>query len=200
LTKAVILDLGGVIVAFDFKRAYARLEGMCDCPAAEIPQRLRSTDLVPRFERGLIEPQAFVEQLCSLLTLRATYEQFCGLWTSVFFPEPLIPESLLEPIREHHRLVLLSNTNRIHFEMIDRTFPLLRHFDARVLSYQVGATKPSPEIYREAIKQAQCRAEECFFADDIPLFVEGAVREGIDAVRFESAEQLERELSRRQVI
>jgi FMN phosphatase YigB (HAD superfamily) len=94
--------------------------------------------------------------------------------------------------------VLLSNTNPIHFEMIRATFPhYLRHFDQLVLSYEAKALKPQPEIYRAAIEAARCPAEECFFTDDILEYVEGARRLGIDAVQFESPQQIERELRAR---
>jgi len=94
-------------------------------------------------------------------------------------------------------LVLLSNTNPIHFEMIRAAYPHLRHFHRLVLSHEVKAMKPAPEIYRAAIDAAQCRPEECFFTDDILEYVEGARLMGIDAVQFESREQIERELSAR---
>ena len=35
--KAIIFDLGKVLVHFDFTRAYRALEGICPYPAAEIP-------------------------------------------------------------------------------------------------------------------------------------------------------------------
>jgi putative hydrolase of the HAD superfamily len=110
-----------------------------------------------------------------------------------------VPESLLAGIRERYRMLVLSNTNAIHFDMVRQNYPLLRHFHDLVLSYEVKAMKPSPAIYREAIARAGCRPEECFFTDDIPAYVEGARREGIDAVRFESCAQLERELAARGV-
>jgi HAD superfamily hydrolase (TIGR01509 family) len=59
--------------------------------------------------------------------------------------------------------------------------------------------KPQPEIYQAAIECAGCRPEECFYTDDIPEFIEAAKRLGIDAVQFESAAQLERELARRHI-
>jgi FMN phosphatase YigB (HAD superfamily) len=40
---------------------------------------------------------------------------------------------------------------------------------------------------------------ECFFTDDIPDYVEGARRMGIDAVQFESHEQIVGELRARGV-
>ena len=160
---------------------------------------MASNDLVQRFESGKVEPEDFVRQLSQTLELRVDYDEFCEIWSSIFLPDPLIPESLLEGISRRYRLLLLSNTNVIHFPMLLKTYPLLRHFHANVLSYEVRALKPSPVIYREAIARAECRPEECFFTDDIADYVAGAKREGIDAVQFESCAQIERELRARGV-
>jgi FMN phosphatase YigB (HAD superfamily) len=195
--KTIIFDLGNTIVPFDFKRGYAKMAPLCGYPAAEIPKRIASTDLVPRFERGQVEPEPFVNELCRLLELRVSYGEFCDLWTSIFLPETLIPEALVTKLRARYRLLLLSNTNAIHFGMIEAQYPIVRRFDDLVLSYRVGALKPSEEIYRRAIAQARCRPEECFFTDDILPFVEAARKTGIDAVQFQSLEQLEADLRSR---
>jgi glucose-1-phosphatase len=112
----------------------------------------------------------------------------------------LIPESLIELLSERYRLLLLSNTNPIHFEMLRDAYPLLRHFDDYVLSYQVGALKPSARIYQEAIARAYCRPEECFFTDDIAAYTDAARQHGIDALQFQSLAQLESELRKRAVL
>jgi putative hydrolase of the HAD superfamily len=197
--KTVIFDLGKVLIPFDFARGYRAMEQFCDYPAAEIPKRIAATDLVHRFETGLVEPRDFVEQLSRMLDLRVTYEQFCEIWSSIFLPDTLVPETVLAGIGKRYRMLVLSNTNAIHFAMVRQNYPLLRHFHDLVLSYEVKAMKPSPAIYREAIARAGCRPEECFFTDDIPAYVEGAQRAGIDAVQFESCAQLERELAARGV-
>jgi glucose-1-phosphatase len=197
--RAIIFDLGRVLVDFDFQRGYRALEGLCPYSAAEIPSRIFTTGLVNRFETGLIDSQDFYAQFCKQLGLSIDYAHFCGIWTSIF-TEALLPESLLESLTARYRLVLLSNTNPIHFEMIRATFPHLRHFHQLVLSYEVKAMKPQAEIYRAAIEAAQCRAEACFYSDDIPEYVEGARKFGIDAVRFESRDQIERELRARGIV
>jgi len=195
--KAVIFDLGRVIVPFDFRRGYASLEPLCGIPAADIPSRIAATGLVPQFERGEIQPRDFVRQFSEHLGMELKYDDFCEIWCSIFLPDPLIPEELLAGIRSNYRLLLLSNTNAIHFEMIRKAYPLLRQFHSLILSYEVGAMKPSPQIYQRAIEEAGCRPEECFFTDDIPEYIEGARREGIDAVQFQSAKQIEDELKKR---
>lgn len=197
--KAVIFDLGRVIVPFDFQRGYSRLAPLCAIPAAEIPRRLAATGLVERFESGGIEPHDFVQQLSKHLKLETTYENFCEIWSSIFLPDTLIPEAMIQAIARKYRLLLLSNTNAIHFAMLRENYPSLRHFHALVLSFEVGAMKPLPAIYRRAIEEAGCHPEECFFTDDIPAYVEGARAMGIDAVQFESAAQIEAELRKRGV-
>lgn len=199
MIRTIIFDLGNVIVPFDFRRGYARMGQLCPHAAEEIPQRLRSTDLVQRFETGAIEPREFVAQLCAVLDLHVDYQGFCDLWSSIFLPGTLVPESLLVALKARYRLLALSNTNAIHFEVVEANYPELRHFDDMVLSHLVGAAKPSPRIYAEAIARAHCAPGECLFIDDIPAFVEGARRAGMDAVQFESGERLVRDLRLRGV-
>lgn len=197
MIKTVIFDLGKTLIPFDFGRGYRALEQLCGYRAAEIPRRLGATDLVNRFEAGLVEPHDFVRQLAATLGIEIEYGRFCEIWSSIFLPEPLVPESLLEALRRRYRLLLLSNTNAIHFPMLRERYPLLGHFDGYVLSYEVKALKPAPEIYREAVALAGCAPGECFYTDDIAAYVEAARREGMEAVQFESLAQIEAEMRAR---
>jgi putative hydrolase of the HAD superfamily len=197
----LIFDLGGVIVPLDFARGYSIIEGLCPYRANEIPARISSTDLVRRFELGQVEPDVFFRELCGLLSLRVDYGQFREVWSSIFVPGPLLPDSLFADLKARgYRLVLLSNTNSIHYEMACDRYSPLRYFDDAVLSYEVGSMKPAPEIYAAAIEKAGCAPEECFFTDDLSMHVEAARRAGIDAVQFVSPEQLMQELAARHVI
>jgi HAD superfamily hydrolase (TIGR01509 family) len=198
--KAILFDLGKVLVHFDFQRGYRAMEGSCPHPAAEIPRQLAGTGLVERFETGLIEPREFVEEMRRRLELKLDYEQFSTIWSCIF-TDVLIPEEMLERLARNYRLVLVSNTNALHFAMIRETYGnLLRHFHSLVLSYEVGAMKPAPQIFQTAVERAGCRAEECFYTDDIAAYVEAAERMGIDGVVFESRAQLEGEMRGRGIV
>jgi FMN phosphatase YigB (HAD superfamily) len=192
--KTIFFDLGNVIIPFDFRLAYTKLEPLCGYPVTEIPQRMRGTDLVSRFESGQIASEQFVKEFSAVLELKISYEEFCDLWTSVFLPEPLIQESLLVNLARRYPLMILSNTNPIHFEMIQANYPLLRQFEHCVLSYEVGALKPAAKIFEEAVARAGCEPGECFFTDDLGANVEAARKHGMDAVLFQSAAQLEEDL------
>jgi glucose-1-phosphatase len=192
--KAIIFDLGKVLIHFDFTRGYRALEGLCPYTALEIPGRIWGTGLVERFETGLVEPREFVEQFSRILDLPVDYDRFCEIWSCIF-GDTLIPESLLEALAARYRLLLLSNTNALHFAMLRVTYGhLLRHFHDLILSYEVRAIKPQPAIYRAALERAGCLPGECFYTDDIADYVAAARQMGIDAVQFESREQIEREM------
>jgi len=197
MIRTVIFDLGKVIVPFDFGRGYKQMEGLCGLAAAEIPRRISTTDLVTRFESGLMAPLDFVTELSRLLGLSIGYERFCQIWSSIFLPQTLIPDAMLARLRQRYRLLLLSNTNPIHFEMIRANYSFLPYFHDLILSHEVKALKPSPAMYRAAIQKADCPAGQCFFTDDVAAYVEGAKKEGIDAVQFLSLEQLENDMRAR---
>lgn len=182
--RTVIFDLGNVIIPFDFKRGYAALAAHVDYPAEEISPRIRATGLVERFETGLIEPRPFVDELTRAIGASISYEQFCEMWSSIFLPHTLIPIELVRELKKRHRVIVLSNTNAIHIDMVREHYPILREFDQLVLSHEVKAMKPSPAIYAAAVAAARARPEECFFTDDIAAYVEGARAAGIDAEQF----------------
>ncbi len=199
MIQTILLDLGNVIVPVDFARCHAELAQVCPLPVKEIQRRLGANGLVERFETGAIQPEDFMRECCAVLGISRSYAEFWDMWSSIFLPETFIPDDWLAQLRQRKRLMLLSNTNSVHFPFLQERYPHLRHFDDYVLSYQVGALKPSPTIYREAVARAGCRAEECFFTDDVPAFVEAAHQEGLDAVLFRGFEQLQADLRARGV-
>lgn len=190
MIRALLFDLGNVLVPVDFRRCRAALAEVCAHPPKEVQRILGGSGLPKKYESGEISSAEFFETTCRLLDMRVTYEKFAEVWGEIFAPDPLVPESLLTSLRERHRMVLLSNTNDMHFTIAQRRYPLLRHFHEFVLSYQVGAMKPDARIYQLAIAAAGCAAQECFFVDDLPENVDAARHEGIDAALFTTHEQL----------
>jgi glucose-1-phosphatase len=188
--KTIIFDLGNVIIPFDFRLGYAALQAHIDIPAAEIPERIRASALVPELESGRMEPRQFVEAFNAALGSQISYETFCGIWSSIFLPETLVPDELVETLKRKYRVMVLSNTNAIHFEQVWSAYPILRLFDHLILSHEVKALKPEPAIYAAALAEARAEPGECFFTDDIAAYVEGARRAGMQAEQFLGYEKL----------
>ncbi len=199
MIRAIIFDLGKVLIPFDWQRGYQALAQQSPLKPEEVRLRLKEANIFDPMERGRIEPQEAARRISEVLSLKVSFEKFRELWSTIFLPETIVPEVMLERLRPAYRLLLLSNTDAIHFSWISENYPILHQFNHCVLSFQLNARKPEPAIYREAIRQAGCDAGEIFFTDDRPENVDGAQQVGIDAVQFQSVAQLESELRSRGV-
>jgi putative hydrolase of the HAD superfamily len=200
VTRAVILDLGNVIVGLDFPRAYRAAASLTGHSAGEIPELIRAANLARPYERGELTSEEFYLRFCRALDLKISYSEFVDLWSDMFQPEPILTDGLLRELAATTKLLMLSNTNEIHFEFIRGRYPLVRHFHDFVLSYRVGAMKPDAAIYLDAVRRAGCEPGECFFVDDIEENIAAARQLGIDAEIFRSANELEAQLRQRGVL
>jgi glucose-1-phosphatase len=201
MVKTVIFDLGGVIVPFDFAPAYASMQAWSGLERDAIRARLIDGGLAAEFERGQLTPEGFRAELNRRLGTAVTRAEFESMWVSIFTPgKTLIAESLIASLAERFRVILLSNTTFTHFTWLSAHTPHLGHMHRHVLSYAVGAAKPMPEIYAEAIRQARCEPGECFFTDDVMAYVEGARAAGIDAVQFTGEAALRGHLAARGIV
>lgn len=196
MIRTIIFDMGKVLIPFDFSRGYKALEAYSPLTAEEIPQELSKTDLIIRLESGRIEPRDFFDELRATLKADLTYEEFCRIWSCIFLPHTLIPEGFIVQLRRRYRVMVLSNTNAIHVEMLNESYSILKQFDHLIFSHVVGAMKPEPKIYQAALDNANCTPSECFFTDDIPAYVEGARKAGIHAEQFLGFEKLQDDLRR----
>jgi glucose-1-phosphatase len=197
LIETLIFDLGQVILPFDWKRGYRALAEYSPYAPEEVRSRIKETGLFDTVERGLVTPGELARRLSAVLELNVPFEKFRELWSSIFLPDPNLPDEMLAGLHANHRLLLLSNTDAIHYGWIMEKYPIMRHFDHCVLSFELGLRKPEPGIYQEAIRQSQCAPAEIFFTDDIAENIAAARLAGIDAVQFQSLEQLEGELTTR---
>jgi putative hydrolase of the HAD superfamily len=99
--------------------------------------------------------------------------------------------ALIPHLKKRYRLVVASNTNPIHARRFVPQFAdTLRHFDALVLSHEVGARKPARAFFEEVIRVASCPPERCLFVDDLPANVAGAKACGIQGIVYSDMEQL----------
>ena len=200
MIKVICLDLGKVIVDYDPTIPLNALGTRSALSLPEIMQVLTDREPLLLFDRGRYSRSEFYRTMCARLQLDVSTEEFERLWTSLFLPEPLLPESFLLGLKRRYRLLMLSNVNEVHFEFIWKNYPLVRHIEDRLLSYELGCLKPEPAIYRIAIDRAGVRPQEIFFADDRPENVEAARQAGIVATCFQSEQQLKLALGQAGVV
>ncbi len=93
---------------------------------------------------------------------------------------------------------VLSNTCEGHWRFCIEHYRILTQcFHTFALSYKLRAMKPTPEIYHQAALAARREPQAIFFVDDLPDNVQGAKEAGWDAVLFQGAVQLGRDLRQR---
>ncbi len=83
------------------------------------------------------------------------------------------------------RTAMLSNCGPEVIDRVRAQRDVTRYFDALVISWEVGALKPEPAIYRTALERLGVAPEEALFVDDRPENVAGAQAVGMHAMVFE---------------
>jgi putative hydrolase of the HAD superfamily len=89
---------------------------------------------------------------------------------------------------------LLSN---MHPDMVThcrKNFPWIENFDFATFSGEVRLIKPDPAIYEHTLRGLGVKASEAIFLDDREVNIKAARALGIQSIRVQSAEQLQRDL------
>ena len=95
-----------------------------------------------------------------------------------------------------YSIYILSNYSEELFRMHTKGALFLDLLDGGIVSYQVHALKPEPEIYQILLDKYGLQAEECLFFDDRADNVESAKALGIRAVQVTSREMLNETLDK----
>ncbi len=188
--RAIIFDIGRVLIRIDVGRA---MEGMASGTSL-LPEELwLAIEKDPRWkdwQEGRISARDWHLHLKQRFGGPATFEQFTEAWNLALDPAPILSNELFEKLSKGYRLALLSNTDPIHVAYMESRYDFFPYFPVRIYSCVLGAAKPSPLIYKEALRACRVRAEETVYVDDIAAYVEAAQRLGIRGIQFQSSEQL----------
>jgi HAD superfamily hydrolase (TIGR01509 family) len=191
MIEAVVSDLGNVLLRFDNNVFFRALTPYSGRSAEEIRAVIHENlDLLILFEKGAVSPLDFYRNARDLLSLTAGYEEFFKAYCeNVFSLDPEIRD-VFRRLKSRYRLVLLSNTDVIRWTYVKTRFPEILLFDDYILSFDVGAIKPEPEIYLEAIRAGGTAPGRTLFIDDMQTNVEGAERMGLLGVWHRPDEDL----------
>jgi HAD superfamily hydrolase (TIGR01509 family) len=192
--RAIIFDIGRVLIRVNISRAMDGLASGLSLSPQEVWSAIQNDPRWLDWQEGRISPRDWHLHLTKRLGAQLTFEQFSEIWNRALDPNPIHSESFLETLSKNYRLALLSNTDPIHMTHAEARFPFFRFFPIRVYSYRVGASKPDPVIYREALQACKVRAEEAVYIDDVADYAETAQRLGMTGIVFQSPGQLQSEL------
>lgn len=192
--RAIIFDIGRVLIRVDISRAMGGLASGLTLTPQEVWSAIEKDPHWLDWQEGRISPRDWHLHLTKRLGASLTLEEFSEVWNRALDPKPIHSEAFLEKLSKNYRLALLSNTDPIHMSQEEARFPFFRFFPVRIYSYQVGASKPDPIIYRQALQACKVRAEEAVYIDDVAAYAEAARRLGMTGIVFQSPEQLQTDL------
>ncbi len=190
--RAIIFDIGRVLVRVDINSVKASLAQGLSLTPEELWSAIEKDPRWRDWQEGRISPHDWHLHLCQRLGISLNYAQFTAAWNQALDPQPIHPLKMFEELSKHYRLALLSNTDPIHVAHLESTYDFFEYFakSRRVYSCSLGASKPDPLIYREALRVCKVRAAEAVYIDDIPAYVEAARQLGITGIHFQSPAQL----------
>lgn len=195
--KAVIFDYGEVLCHRPTADEIAQLAGFFNLRVDQLPT-LWERNRGP-YDRGDLTPQiywsAFAKDAGVKLNperLKQIHDLDMEMWTNV---NSQMIEWAAQLRSSGMKIGLLSN---MHPEMVThcrKHFAWLNKFDFATFSGEVRLVKPDPAIYEHTLRGLGVAASEALFLDDREVNIRAAQALGIYSLRFESIEQLRRELA-----
>lgn len=197
MIRALLFDMGNVLIHFSHERMYRQLGELVEREGSEVERLLHESGLFERYETGRVTTDELRIELGRLVGRPIDAAALDRAASDIFWlnesMEPVIDRLATSSLP----LLLVSNTCETHFRWVSSRFRVLRHFTRRILSFEVGACKPNPAIFESAARAARVSPGECFFTDDTPGHVEAARRFGFDAVVYRDTPQIITELRTR---
>jgi putative hydrolase of the HAD superfamily len=193
--RALLVDVGGVITT-DF---YASIAAHCerlglprDAFVRLVTEDPEGRSLYHCLERGEVSQRDFERQFAALLGVGPD-----GLVRGLLAdlrPNQEILDAVAQLRARGVRVGVISNSWGMEPYDPYQPFDLPTHFDAVVISGEVGIRKPDPEIYRLAAEKLGVPAEECVFVDDLAGNLPAAQDVGMTAIHHQDASQTLRAL------
>jgi len=189
--KVVIFDLGNVILNFDHMIASKKLSCVSKFSENYIYDLIFNSSLEEVYDKGKISSNEFYNVLKKELSLKISFQKFYELWGNIFWLNSGIIE-VISFLKKRTKIVLLSNTNEIHFSYVLSKFTFLEKFDDFILSYKTGYRKPEKEIFLHIIKKMKCKPKEMIFIDDLDYNIKASIELGFNGILFKSNKQLKK--------
>lgn len=179
-----IFDLGNVIVDIDFNRVMGVWSDYSRVPLANLQKSFSMGEAFHRHERGQISDEDFAVALCHEMDMALSFEQFSAGWQAIFIAlRPEVIEVMQQLRAQGHRVVVLSNTNRLHTEYWPEQYPqVVNAADKIYLSQEMGMRKPDAEIYQKLLESEGFSPDQAVFFDDNADNIKGAQAVGISSI------------------
>ena len=189
--EALLVDIGGVLIAIDWERMFARWSRDSGKPAAELRRRFRFEDTYARHERGEIAAAEYFAFLRKDLGVALADEELAAGWDAIFAGEIAATLALVREAAKRIPTYAFSNTNVAHKRAWDEHFPeALATFRRVFASCELGLRKPERAAFERIAREIGVAPGGILFLDDLAENVEGARAAGLQAVLVRSPQDV----------
>lgn len=194
--KAVIFDMGGVLVDLDIEGCKAAFKSYLGYYNIDnIIDACHQKGIYGDLEEGTLSAEEFRRIVLSESRPDSRPELVDEAMWNILVGIAPYKVTMLRRLAESYDLYLLSNNNPICMPHSTRIFadagiPLDHIFRKCFLSYEVKALKPSERFYKTVIEEIGIPSEDMLFIDDSQKNVDGAVAAGLPAVYYEPGTDL----------
>lgn len=174
MLSTLIFDFGGVLIDLDRQRcidAFRRL-GLNEIDS--LIDNYVQSGIFKQLENGDITPAQFHDGVRQIIGRAVADSDIDRALNAFLIGIPAERLQLLKTLRSRYRLLLLSNTNAIHFPNSEKSLitpdgsRLCDYFDHCYLSYELHLSKPEPEIFKYLLQNEHLDPHECLYLDDGP--------------------------------
>ncbi|MFZ4800352.1 MAG: HAD family hydrolase [Bacteroidia bacterium] len=180
--KAIIFDLGGVIVNLDQDRTIRSFKRL-NIDLEEVNEKL---PVFKQYETGKVNTETFIQTIKSELKGNASNIEISTAWNKMILDVPIDRIEVLKELRKHYKLYILSNTNELHIQEFNKLFEIDHPnenwedlFDKIYYSHQIGLRKPNEEAWQLILDENKIQASETIFIDDTSMHFKAANSIGI---------------------
>jgi 2-haloacid dehalogenase len=200
VTSAVVFDLGGVLIDWDPRRLYRKL--LPDAASVEaFLAEVCTADWNYQQDAGRTCAEAVAELSARHPDRAELIAAYYGRWEEMLGGALEGAVAILEELDAAGMpLYALTNWSRETFPIARARFPFLARFRGILVSGEERLAKPDPRIYRLLLDRYRLDPAGCIYIDDHLANVDAAHAAGMTGIRFESAEQLRRELAGRSIL
>jgi glucose-1-phosphatase len=189
--KAVLFDLGGVLIDIDFGRAIASWAPYSALAPEALRQAFKHDAPYERHERGEISAMQYFKHLETTLQLTASAEQIERGWNAIFVGEISRTRQWVEDLRGVVPRYAFTNTNASHMAAWSKLFPgVVGAFERIFTSHQLGLRKPERAAFDRVCLLTGTPAASILFFDDLVENVRAAEEAGLQAVLVKSPDDV----------
>ena len=176
--KAVIFDLGNVIIDVQFQHCFDLWAQRTGADALQIKKLFQFDQMYEAHERNEINAQNYHHYIKGMLDIPLTFEDFKEGWNCVFGSTIPETESFIQKYSPSIPMYVLTNSNVLHREVWSQTFqkelaPIKQIF----CSSQMQHRKPEPEAFSFVLNSVHLKPHEVVFIDDKEEHTLGAEEE-----------------------